>query len=132
MKSGRIPAGNVPEYIADFPREVEVILKKLRTTIRNAAPDADEAIKYGMPTMVLKGNMLSYAAYRAHIGVYPAPDGNAAFQKALAPYRLGKSTVRFQLDQPIPYELIAKLVKFRVKEHLARVAAKAKQKVVVP
>jgi len=132
MKSGRIPAGNVHEYIAGSPLEVQVILKKLRTTIGNAAPDADEAIKYGMPTMVLKGNMLCYAAYSTHIGVYPAPAGNVAFQQALAPYRSGKSTAKFPLDQPIPYELIAKLVKFRVKEHLARVAAKAKQAVVVP
>jgi uncharacterized protein YdhG (YjbR/CyaY superfamily) len=128
MKSGRIAASNVPEYIAEFPGEVQVILKKLRTTIRKAAPDADEAIKYGMPTMVLKGNMLGYAAYSTHIGVYPAPAGNATFRKDLAPYRAGKSTVRFPLDQPIPYALITKLVKFRVKEHLARVAARAKKK----
>ena len=128
MKSGRIPAGNVPEYIAEFPLEVQVILKELRTTIRNAAPDAEEAIKYGMPTMVLNGNMLSYAAYREHVAIYPAPAGNTAFQRALAPYRSGKQTVRFPLDQPIPYDLITKLLEFRVKEYLARVAARAKKK----
>ena len=122
MKSGRIAARNVPEYIAEFPREVQAILKKLRIAIKSAAPDANEAIKYGMPTMVLNGNMLSYAAYHAHIGIYPAPAGNAAFQKALAPFRTGKNTVRFPLDQPIPYGLITTLVAYRVKEHLARVA----------
>ena len=126
--ANRSKVTTIDEYIAEFPREVQAILKKLRTTIRSAAPGAEEAIKYGMPTMVLKGIMLSYAAYREHLAIYPAPVGNAAFQQALAPYRSGKSTVRFALDQPIPYPLITKLVEYRVKEHKARVAARAAKK----
>jgi uncharacterized protein YdhG (YjbR/CyaY superfamily) len=128
MASGLAAPKGVSEYIAEFPRDVQLILKKLRATIRNAAPDAEETIKYGIPTMVLQGNLVSYAAYRAHIGVYPAPAGNAAFQKALAPYRSAKHTAKFPLDQPIPFELIAQLMVFRVKEHLAHAAKKAKQK----
>lgn len=126
MKRSPAVATSVPEYIAAFPREVQTILKKLRSTIRAAAPDAEETIKYGIPTMVLNGNVVSYAAYRNHIGVYPAPAGNAAFQRALAPYRSAKHTAKFPLDKPIPFDLIAKLMVFRVKEHRARVAGKSK------
>ncbi|MCI0603535.1 DUF1801 domain-containing protein [bacterium] len=127
LKTDQTAPSNIDEYIAGFPHDVQEILEKVRLTIRKAAPDAEEAIKYGIPTLTLKGNLLSFAAYKRHIGVYPAPSGDAKFRKELSVYRAAKSTVRFPLDKPIPFGLLTKLVKFRVKEHLARVKAKAKK-----
>jgi len=118
----------IDDYIAGFPPEVQARLEQVRLTIRQAAPDAKETIKYQIPTFTLNGNLLSFAAYPKHIGVYPAPAGNAKFRKALAVYRAGKSSVRFPLDKPIPDDLLGQLVKFRVKEQLGRVAAKRKPK----
>jgi len=118
----------VDNYIAGFPKDVQVILQKVRQTIREAAPEMEETIKYAIPTYVQKGNMLSFAGYKKHIGIYPAPAGTKKFQKELAAYRAAKSTVQFPLDRPIPYDLLSQLVKFRVKEHLASVKAKAKKK----
>jgi uncharacterized protein YdhG (YjbR/CyaY superfamily) len=118
----------VDEYIAGFPHDVQKTLKKIRSTIRKAAPGAQEAIKYQIPTFTLKGNLLSFAAYKNHIGFYPAPAGDENFRKELSVYRAAKSTVRFPLDKPIPFDLISKIVRFRVKEHLERAAARAKKK----
>ena len=108
----------IDEYIAGFPPEVQMLLQQVRLTVRQAAPDAQEVIKYGIPTLVLKGNMLSYAAYKKHIGIYPTPAGDEQFRKEVAVYRAAKSTVRFPLDKPLPLELLSRLVKFRLKEHL--------------
>ncbi|MBN2074128.1 MAG: DUF1801 domain-containing protein [Dehalococcoidales bacterium] len=108
---------DVDNYIAGFPEDVREILAKLRKLIREAAPQAEEMIKYGVPTFRLNGNLVHYAAYKKHIGFYPTPSGINAFEKDLEPYELSKSTVRFPLDKPIPYELIEKIVKFRVKEN---------------
>lgn len=116
----------IDEYIAGYPPEVQVILKKVRATIKAAAPDAVEAIKYQIPTFVLNGNLVSFAAYKQHIGLYPIPAGTQKFQKAIAVYRAAKSTLRFPLDEPIPYDLISQLAKYLVKENAAR--AKARQK----
>ena len=115
----------IAEYIAGYPPEVQKILKKVRLTIKQAAPGATEAIKYQIPTFVLNGNLVSFAAYRQHIGVYPVPAGTQKFQKAIAVYRAAKSSLRFPLDEPVPYELIGQLVKYLVKERAA--SAKAKQ-----
>ncbi len=90
------------------------------------APDATEAIKYQMPTFVLHGNLVHFAAYKAHIGLYPTPTGIAAFGDELAPYVGGKGSVRFPLDEPIPYDLIRKIVAFRVQENLARAAERGR------
>ena len=108
---------DVDNYIAGFPEDVREILAKLRKLIREAAPQAEEMIKYGVPTFRLNGNLVHYAAYKKHIGFYPTPSGINAFEKDLEPYELSKGTVRFPLDKPIPYELIEKIVKFRVKEN---------------
>ncbi|MBI5566834.1 MAG: DUF1801 domain-containing protein [Chloroflexi bacterium] len=116
----------IDEYIAGYSPEVQTILKQVRATIKAAAPDAVEAIKYQIPTFVLNGNLVSFAAYKQHLGVYPVPAGTQKFQKAVAVYRAAKSTLRFPLDEPVPYELIGQLVKYLVKEHAA--GAKAKQK----
>ena len=117
------------EYIAGFPNDVQEILEKIRMTIRKAAPDAEEIISYQMPTFTLKGKYLVYfAAYKKHIGFFPAPIGNAGFKEDLAVYESGKGTLKFPFEKPIPFELISKIVEFRVKENLARAAAKGKKK----
>ncbi|HZY42579.1 MAG TPA: DUF1801 domain-containing protein [Anaerolineae bacterium] len=127
MKTDQTAPKSIDEYIAGFPPDVQAILEKIQLTIRQAAPEAAETIKYQMPTFTLKGNLVSFAAYKQHIGLYPAPAGTEKFQKALAVYRGAKSSVRFPLDEPIPFDLISQLVKFRVKENLARAAAKQKK-----
>jgi uncharacterized protein YdhG (YjbR/CyaY superfamily) len=99
----------------------------MRSTIRKAAPDAEETIKYQMPTFALKGNLVHFAVYKKHIGFYPVPRGNAAFKDELSRYEGEKSTLRLPLDKPIPFDLISRIVKFRVNENLSR-AAKAKQR----
>jgi uncharacterized protein YdhG (YjbR/CyaY superfamily) len=129
MRTDQTASKNIDEYIAGFPHDVQEILEKIRTTIRKAAPDADETISYQMPTFTLKGKYLVYfAAYKKHIGLYPAPRGDAEFNEELSVYKAGKGTVRFPLDKPIPFYLISKIVKFRAKENLERAQAKGKQK----
>lgn len=118
----------IDEFIAGFPKDVQVILQKVRDTIRAAAPEAQEAIKYGIPTFVLNGNLVHFSAYKNHIGFYPAPSGLAHFTVELSQYEGSKGAVRFPLDQPIPYELIGKIVAYRVKENLERAVAKQKKR----
>ena len=118
---------NIDEYIAGFQNDVQEILQKVGTTIREAAPDAEERISYQIPTFALRGKYLIYfAAYKKHISLYPAPIGNAEFKAELAAYESGKGTAKFPLDKPIPFDLISRIVKFRVQENLGRAAAKRK------
>jgi uncharacterized protein YdhG (YjbR/CyaY superfamily) len=105
---------DIDDYIAGFPADVQKTLRKIRATIHKAAPKAEEAIKYQIPTFVLNGNLIHFAAYKNHIGLYPAPRGAAEFKDELAAYEGGKGTLRFPLDEPIPYGLISRIVKFRV------------------
>jgi len=119
---------DIDEYIASFPKDVQEILEKIRTTIRAAAPDAEEAIKYQIPTFVLKGNLIHFAAFKNHIGLYPAPRAIEEFKEELSDYEGAKGTVRFPLDQPIPFDLISRIVKFRVQDNLERAAAKKKDR----
>jgi uncharacterized protein YdhG (YjbR/CyaY superfamily) len=126
--SGQAAPKTIDEYIAGFPIEVQENLEKIRLTIRRAAPDALETISYRMPTFTLRGILVCFAAYKRHIGLYPAPTGTEEFNKELAVYRAAKSTVRFPLDQPIPFDLITQIVEFRVKENLERAQAKGKEK----
>ncbi len=128
MKPNRPAPRNIDEYIAGFPQDVQEILEKVRLTIRKAAPDAEETISYQMPTFTLKGNLVHFAAHTKHIGFYPTPTGIEKFKKELSVYEGAKGSVKFPLDEPIPFELISKIVKFRVKENLARAAAKEKKK----
>ena len=116
---------DVDEYVADYPKDVQKILNKIRATIKKAAPKAEEAISYQIPSFKLNGNLIHFAAYRDHIGVYPAPRRVEKFKKDLARYGSGKATLKFSLDEPIPYDLITRLVAFRVEEN----AEKAKKKV---
>lgn len=118
---------NMDEYIADFPKDVQTILKKIRATVKKAAPEAEETINYGIPTFTLKGNLVHFAGYKSHIGFYPTPSGIEKFKMELSVYEGAKGSVKFPLDRPIPYELIAKIVKFRVKENLERAKPKEKK-----
>lgn len=128
MKEQQTIPKDIDEYIAGFPPEIQVILENVRKTIREAAPDAEEKISYQMPTFTLKGNLVHFAAFKKHIGFYPIPTGIEKFKKELSVYPLGKGSVQFPLDKPVPYELIAKIVKFRVKENLEAAAARDKKK----
>jgi uncharacterized protein YdhG (YjbR/CyaY superfamily) len=110
----------IDAYMAGFPKEVQAILAKIRATIQDAAPEAVEAISYQMPTFKLKGNLVHFAAYKKHIGFYPAPSGIEKFKQELSAYEWAKGSIKFPLDQPIPYDLIRKIVAFRVKENLER------------
>ena len=104
----------VDAYIVAFPEEVQAILQKVRQTIRAVVPDATEAIKYAMPTFVLGGNLIHFAAFQNHIGLYPAPVGVDAFAEELAGYRTGKGSIQFPLDRPVPYDLIRRITEYRV------------------
>ncbi len=111
----------IDEYIKTFPPDIRIILEKMRETIHQTAPEAVEAIAYQMPTFRLNGkNLVHFAAYKNYIGFYPTPSGIVAFEKELSPYALGKGTVRFPLNKPIPYDLVRKIVSSRVKENLNR------------
>jgi len=116
----------VDDYIAGFPAEIQVILPQIRSIIREIVPDADEVISYQMPTYRLHGNLVHFAAFKHHIGFYPAPSGVTAFEQELAPYKHAKGSIRFPLDEPIPYALIRKIVEFRVEENLEKVRRKGK------
>ena len=107
----------IDEYIAQFPQDVQVILEKMRQTIHSAAPAAVEAISYQMPTYKLNGkNLVHFAAFAHHIGFYPIPSGIAAFKKELSAYKQGKGSVQFPLEKTMPYNLVKKIVQYRVKE----------------
>lgn len=120
---------NIDEYIALFPKETQTLLKGMRVTIREVAPEAEEAIKYQMPTFVLKGiNLVHFAAFKNHIGFYPVPTGIEKFKKELSAYKTSKGAVQFPLDKPLPLALIRKIVKFRVAENLKKAEEKSHKK----
>ncbi|MFD0750650.1 iron chaperone [Mucilaginibacter calamicampi] len=110
----------IDEYITSFPDDVQVLLQKIRNTIHAAAPNATEAIKYGIPTFILNGNLVHFGGYKKHIGFYPAPMGIEAFKEETAQYEAGKGTLQFALDRPLPLNLIERIVKFRVEKNLAK------------
>ena len=128
MESNKKSINSIDEYIAQFPEEVQKKLKELRKVIKASAPDAEERISYQMPTFRLKGNLVHFAAYKNHIGFYPTPGGIKAFEDELVVYEVSKGTVRFLIDQPLPMELISKIVKFRVGEDLKNAAKKPLKK----
>ena len=126
MATNKTNPNGIDEQIAKFPKDVQEILEKIRATIRKAAPDAEETINYGIPTFTLKGNLVHFAGFKNHIGFYPTPSGIEKFKKELSVYKGAKGSVQFPLNKPIPYGLISKLVKFRVKENSEKAAAKGK------
>jgi uncharacterized protein YdhG (YjbR/CyaY superfamily) len=111
---------DIDEYIAGFAPEVRAILENIRAITKREAPEAQEAIKYGMPTFTLEGNLVHFAAFKKHIGFFPPVNGDEAFKKAASVYEGEKGSLRFPLDEAIPYELIARAVKFRVSEILKK------------
>jgi len=108
---------NIDEYIHMFPEDVQDKLRKIRELIKEAAPDAKEAISYGIPTFKLNGNLVHFAAYEKHIGFYPTPSGIEAFRKELSKYNMSKGAVQFPIDDEIPYDLVRRIVLFRVGEN---------------
>lgn len=123
ITSKRIP-GNIDEYIADFPKEVQEILQQIRSLVRRAAPEAKETIKYQIPTYVLNGNLVHFAAYKKHIGFYPTPSGIEQFKEELSAYKSAKGSVQFPIAEPIPLDLIEKIVRHRVVENRSKKSAK--------
>ena len=118
---------NVDEYIADFPEDVQSLLNQVRSTIKQAATDAEESIGYGMPAYKLYGRPLVYfAGYKNHIGFYATPTGHEEFAKELSKYKQGKGSVQFPIDQPMPLDLIFQIVAFRVIENMEKAKAKKK------
>lgn len=127
MTINQMTPKDIDEYIAGFPQEVQEKLERLRTTIKNAAPNAIEKISYQMPTFALEGNLVHFAAYKKHIGFYPTPSGIENFKQELADFKQSKGAVQFPLDKPIPYDLIGEIVKFRVEENLKNAETKRKR-----
>jgi len=122
------PPKDIDEYIARFPADVRAILEKVRTTIRAAAPEAKETISYQMPAFKQHGILVYFAAWENHIGLYPPVSGDKAIEKAVARYSGPKGNLQFPLDEPIPYDLIERIVRLRVKQDLAKAAARRKKR----
>ena len=120
MKEDKSTSNVIDEYIAQFPEDVQKILQKVRKTIQKVAPDAQEKINYGIPTFTLNGNLVHFAGFKSHIGFYPTPSGIEKFKKELSKYEGAKGSVKFPLDQPIPFDLIKKITEFRVQEQSAK------------
>lgn len=128
METGRAKPGNIDEYIATFSPEVQEILRRIRRTIQGAAPEAQETISYQMPTFTLHGVLVHFAAFKNHIGLYPPVAGDAGIEKAIAPYAGEKGNLRFPYSQPIPYDLIERIVKLRAQQNLAKAAARGRKR----
>ncbi|MDF2659360.1 MAG: hypothetical protein K0Q94_2151 [Paenibacillus sp.] len=122
MERDKATFATIDDYISQFPPEVQDILRTLRNVIKEAAPEAKEKISYQMPTFVLHGNLVHFAAYKNHIGFYPAPSGIEAFQQELAAYKGAKGSVQFPIDKPLPYDLIRRIVQYRVAENVKKAA----------
>lgn len=115
------------QYIIGFPESTQKLLQQLRTTIRRAAPDAEEVISYSMPAYKYHGILVYFAGYQHHIGLYPMASAIAKFKKELSVYKSAKGSVQFPLNEPLPVDLITKIVEFRIQENLEKLAIK-KQK----
>lgn len=126
MTTSQSQATSVDAYIATFSSPVRARLEKVRATIRKAAPQAQETISYRIPAYKLDGNLIYFAGFAQHIGVYPAPRDSIQFRDELAAYAGGKGTVQFPHDKPLPLDLIRRIVQFRAAENAARAAAKKK------
>ncbi len=128
MEMKSIPASTIDEYIVQFDPETQKILQDIRKCIKEAAPEAEEKISYQMPTFYLKGNLVHFAAFKKHIGFYPAPSGIEAFQPELAGYKGAKGSVQFPIDKPMPFDLISRIVRFRVAENIEHANSGKKKK----
>jgi uncharacterized protein YdhG (YjbR/CyaY superfamily) len=119
---------SIDEYILQYPQEVQEILKTLRKVIQESAPNSVEKISYRMPTFFLHGNLVHFAAFKNHIGFYPTPSGINRFKQELSGYKTSKGAIQFPIGEPIPFELISKIVKFRVAENESKADGKKKKK----
>ena len=128
MIAERAEPVSIDAYIAGFPDDVQEILQRIRATIKEAAPDAQEAIKYRLPTFTLHGNLVHFGAFMDHIGFYPDPSGIETFRDELAPYRLSKGAIQFPLSEPVPYDLIRRITEYRVQENLVRANAQVSKR----
>lgn len=117
---------SIDEYIEEFPEDMQKILEEIRATIKAAAPDAEEKISYQMPTFYLNGNLIHFAAFKNHIGIYPTPSGTEAFKEEIAKYKTSKGSIQLPLDKPMPLKLIARITKFRVAENLEKAKGRKK------
>jgi uncharacterized protein YdhG (YjbR/CyaY superfamily) len=117
MENGKKEYSTIDEYVSSFPDEIQKKLEEIRAAVKAIAPEAKEKISYQMPTFDLNGNLVHFAAFKNHIGLYPAPSGIEAFEQELRPYKSAKGSVQFPLDQPLPMELIKRIVEFRVEEN---------------
>ncbi|PKN94883.1 MAG: hypothetical protein CVU44_03500 [Chloroflexi bacterium HGW-Chloroflexi-6] len=128
MNTDPIAPQTIDEYIANFPKDIQEILEKIRAVVKAAAPGAEEKISYQMPTFFLNGNLVHFAAFKKHIGLYPTPSGITEFNDELSAYVKAKGSIQFPLDKPIPYDLIGKITTFRAEENLAKAASAKKKK----
>lgn len=128
MATSRSVPANVDKYIATFPPEVRAVLQRVRQVVREAAPDAQEVISYRMPAFKLSGILVYFAAFKSHIGFYPPIRGDARIEKAASAYAGEKGNLRFPLDRPIPFDLISRLTRLRVKQDLAKAATSSKKR----
>lgn len=124
MKDPEAVPETIEEYIAACSPEARSILERVRQVVREAAPDAEETISYRMPAVRQNGILVYYAAFKHHIGLYPPVSGDARIEKAAAPYAGEKGNLRFPLDEPIPYDLIARITKLRLKQNRANAASR--------
>ncbi|QLH11933.1 hypothetical protein DSQ20_08745 [Nitrosarchaeum sp. AC2] len=120
MTESKKQTQTIDEYIATFPKNIQDILEQIRQIIKKSASKSEETISYGIPTFKLNGNLVHFAAFKNHIGFYPTPSAIKLFKKELSPYKQAKGSVQFPLDKPIPFEIIKKIVKQRVKENLSK------------
>jgi uncharacterized protein YdhG (YjbR/CyaY superfamily) len=128
MEEKKITPKTIDEYILQFPIHIQEILQMLRKVIKEAAPDAHEKISYQMPTFVLHGNLVHFAAFKNHIGFYPAPSAIEEFKDELSKFKGGKGSIQFPIEEPVPYELITEIVKFRVAENMKKAEESSKKK----
>jgi uncharacterized protein YdhG (YjbR/CyaY superfamily) len=122
------PLKTIDQYIVGYSPQVQEVLERIRSIVQSVAPEAEERISYQMPAFSLDGMLIYFAAFQKHIGIYPPVKGDAKLQQDLAPYRGEKGNLKFPLDRSMPYALIRRVVKFRLKEHLAQRAAKRAKK----
>ncbi len=114
------PAESIDAYIAGYPEDIRLVLEQIRATVRKAAPEAQETIKYGMPTFTLAGNLVHFAVFKHHIGFYPAPTDDPAFEQALSAYKQGKGSIQFPLAWPMPLDLIMRILAWQVKRNMEK------------
>ncbi|OLC31933.1 MAG: hypothetical protein AUH31_01635 [Armatimonadetes bacterium 13_1_40CM_64_14] len=116
---------NIDDYIEDFPKNIQRLLRKMRSAIRKAAPQAQETISYRIPTFTLRGYLVHFAAFKHHVSFFPTSSPMRAFKRELSSYRVSRGTIQFPLERPLPLTLVRRIVKFRVRENLARYKTKS-------